>query len=286
MVRSRSWILLIVGGMLAAALGPGGGAQAQESKLSTLRNDVRQGEPPRPQAECQPSSSDAEEQHRIATLNGEQTFSLAGLIILAPALPFWIPIKVLDDDYVLPLAFPDFPYDGQDGYMLRPWDLTKDWAGRFDVEYRPTFDGVQNLAGHLLVETRQRFGLQMSADRLEESSGGRADSLWLGDANLTFRFAQSSRAEFRAGLGCNWLHDAVGSDYGFNFTYGLDWYPVKPVVVSAGLDAGTLGKAGLFRFRSTIGAVYQRAELYTGYEYTDIGRLSWHALLAGVRVWF
>ena len=52
------------------------------------------------------------------------------------------------------------------------------------------------------------------------------------------------------------------------------------------LDAGTLGHAGLFRFRTTAGVVYRSVELYTGYEYTDIGSVHWNGLIGGMRLWF
>ena len=47
------------------------------------------------------------------------------------------------------------------------------------------------------------------------------------------------------------MNDPTRTDLGFNFTYRVDIFPAKPWVFSAVLDAGTLGKAGLFRFRTT-----------------------------------
>jgi hypothetical protein len=52
------------------------------------------------------------------------------------------------------------------------------------------------------------------------------------------------------------------------------------------LDAGTLGRAALFRFQTTAGVMLKRYELYTGYEYCDVERTHWNGLIAGVRVWF
>ena len=56
--------------------------------------------------------------------------------------------------------------------------------------------------------------------------------------------------------------------------------------ISADLDWGTLGRAELFRFRTTIGVTVQRVEFYTGYEYTDIDRMHLNSLIGGVRIWF
>ena len=88
------------------------------------------------------------------------------------------------------------------------------------------------------------------------------------------------------GLGINWLNDPSQTDLGFNFAYGIDLFPVKPLIISTVMDAGTLGHAGLFRFRTTAGVAYKRMEYYTGYEYTDIGRTHWNGLIGGVRLWF
>ena len=74
--------------------------------------------------------------------------------------------------------------------------------------------------------------------------------------------------------------------FGFNFTYGADLYPCKPWVLSADLDAGTLGHTGLFRFRATGGVMLHGVETYTGYEYLDIGRGHTNLLVAGAQVWF
>ena len=52
------------------------------------------------------------------------------------------------------------------------------------------------------------------------------------------------------------------------------------------MDGGTLGRAGLFRFRTTAGVMMHGVETYVGYEYTDIGREHWNGLVAGLRLWF
>jgi hypothetical protein len=81
-------------------------------------------------------------------------------------------------------------------------------------------------------------------------------------------------------------HGPLGSAAGDWFTYAADLYPPKPWVLTAEIDVGTLGHAGLFRFRTTAGIAWRRIGLYTGYEYTDIERTHWNGLIGGVRVWF
>ena len=133
----------------------------------------------------------------------------------------------------------------------------------------------------------ERFGFDATLNRLqEELPGGGADELYRGDANLLFRFAQSERLQLRAGGGFNWLSDNLGSNYGFNFTYGGDWFPHRPWIVSAEIDLGTLGNATLFHTRATVGALLFKSEVYAGVDHLSIGNTNLTNLIGGVRVWF
>ena len=203
--------------------------------------------------------------------------------------PIWGPHAFLDDNLSTNGYFLRFPYDDYSGYIrTEEWaEGTRSVAARVDVAYIETFDRLDIISGRLLVETAPRFGVAASFNHLEERlrSGGR-DALQIGDCNLVYRFAQGEWAEFRTGLGLNWLNDCRGTDLGFNFTYAVDLYPRKPWVLSATIDAGTLGHAGLFRFRTTAGVVFHGIETYAGYEYTDIERTHWNGLVAGLRIWF
>ena len=121
---------------------------------------------------------------------------------------------------------------------------------------------------------------------MEKLPGGQRDSLTTGDANLVFRFAQGPKALFRTGIGANWLADDVGSDFGFNFTYGFDLFPSKPWVISAELDWGRLGDAHLLHLRTTGGMMIHRGEAYIGVDYYDVGWVETTTLISGVRIWF
>ena len=185
-------------------------------------------------------------------------------------------VKYMED----PLA----RYHGADGSLsVSP----RNWSGRIRFEYADAFDEISRVGGHMLLSTSSRFGLDMELNCLQEDRLGTArDQLWLGDFNLIYRFAQSERAQFRTGLGMNWLDDPVATDFGFNFTYGADFFPQKPWILSATIDWGTLGSAELFRFRTSVGLIINRVEVYSGYEYLDIDDAQINALMAGVRVWF
>jgi hypothetical protein len=204
--------------------------------------------------------------------------------------PIWGPHYAVSDDLGVARFFPRFPYEGgQPGYMRigAPPGGTWRYGGRFRADFARDFDDLERTGGHMLLSTSSRFGLDVELSRFEESlHGGARDRLWMGDCNVTFRFAQSDRSQWRAGLGFNWLDDPVDTDFGFNFTYGFDFFPHQPWVLSTELDWGTLGEAELFHFRSTAGVIVWSLESYVGYEYWDIDRSQTSMWVAGVRAWF
>jgi len=204
--------------------------------------------------------------------------------------PIWGPHCAVGDDLSVEGFFPRFPYEGHwPGYMRIgvPSTAGRRFAGRFRVDYADNFDDLERIGGHLLVSTSSRLGLDTELSRFEESlHGGAHDQLWLGDCNVVFRFAQSPRSQWRAGIGFNWLDDPIDTNFGFNFTYAFDFFPRRPWVLSTELDWGTLGEAELFHFRSTAGVVLWSLESYVGYEYWDIDRSQTSALVAGVQMWF
>jgi hypothetical protein len=231
--------------------------------------------------------------------------------------PYWAPRSIFKDTYGVPVCFSLYPYDGSTGFLMsEAWDVSveaipdssgnqtsaepkvtfntpegwinrRPWAGQIRLEYGDQFARVTELSGRLILEHSCRWGIDVSAESLRERlSDDTFDYLAIGDANIVFRFAQHPKALMRIGLGVNWLHDSIRTDKGFNFTYGGDFFPVKPLIISSTIDWGTLGDAELFRFQFTAGLIVNRFETYVGYEYLDIDRTHANSLLAGMRVWF
>jgi hypothetical protein len=222
-------------------------------------------------------------------------------------------------DADLDYYFPRFPYDRGPGYLtctppsmefrhtpdgcsaaglprdceaaLLSFDRrpprSRTWAGRLQAEYGTDFDDLTRIAGRFLLSTKSRWGLDTQMDYLEENLPlGAHDHLWIGDCNVIRRFTETEHALTRWGLGFNWLDDPLDTDFGFNFTAGMDLFPGKPWVVSGTIDWGTLGSAELFRFNTTVGVLIRRIEAFTGYEYLDLDRTQINTLLGGVRIWF
>lgn len=205
-------------------------------------------------------------------------------------LPWWGPHAYLEHDAPDAAAFPIAPYaEGSPGYIVidDPVPGSKDWAGRVSLDSANNFDGVTTLAGRLRLDTVFRLGIDAEWANLVERTQSGTDWLGRGDCNLVFRFAQSPRVQFHSGVGFNWLADHRDSDYGFNFTYGVDLFPVDPVLASATLDLGTIGDSRLVHFRGTLGLMVRpRLHVYTGYDLLEIGGTSIHSLLTGIEFWF
>ena len=216
---------------------------------------------------------------------------LGGMALRGLTLPFWGPPVVLEDNYRDYGEFFSYPYKrGATGMMVvdpAHHALTKVWHIRTRGEYLQSFSGLSSVGGQVLVDTLPRLGLDSEFyHRQENLPAGRRDSLWTGDLNVLFRFAQSPLVQMRTGLGVNWLSDAVDRDYGFNFTYGGDLMFRDPWILSAEIDAGTLGSATLLHGRLTVGVQRRHVEVYTGYDYFRVGHMTIDGCLAGVRLWF
>ena len=281
--RQVASILRAVSIVAAAGLLLGTTASLPAQTLETIRSGVRDPPPPSPSqsSTSHSSSRDSDDDSPFDDLKGCLFLYCAEMAGRALSFPIWVPHYLLNDNYNF-IDFHQFPYDD----TTSPPE-TFPFAIRFDADYVAAFDNIDRINGHVLISTASRFEIDARFQHLAEHPGdGTQDQLWTGDCNVTYRFAQNERVQFRAGLGLNWMNDAAETDVGFNFTYGADFLPAKPWVFSAVLDAGTLGHAGLFRFRTTAGVIYRSVELYTGYEYTDIGAEHWNGLIGGVRLWF
>ncbi|HUT13514.1 MAG TPA: hypothetical protein VMY42_23705 [Thermoguttaceae bacterium] len=297
----------------------GASTACAQGLLGTMREDVRA-----PSSGSSSDGDDDDDDHRDHSrgyhghhhdddsIFGEFFGTLAFYTVTSP---WWAPPAAMGDSYDVELFFPRFPYDHTPGYMAisnqpvavpedpmkfdpynpelgpvdfsRPLPGMRTWSARLRGEFATDNNHLERIGGHLLLSTSSRWGLDTEMSFLEESlSGGGRDRLWLGDCNLVFRFAQSEHVQWRTGIGFNWLDDPAATNFGFNFTYGMDWFPARPWVVSSTLDWGTLGRAEQFRFRTTAGVLLRGLESYVGYEYYDLDRTQMNMLIGGVRVWF
>ena len=202
--------------------------------------------------------------------------------------PFWAPYTALADDLSEDGYFPEHPYENAEGSLL----YDKSPRGAHDSlivlqgQYGDDFDDIFHANGRVLMENSSRFGIDAEFNYRNEEIPTGHDELWTGDVNLTYRFAQNEKWQFRAGLGVNWLTYNRDSDSGINFTYGADWFPDDPWVVSGLLDWGRIGDAGLFHGRTTIGVSHNGWGVFTGYDFFEIGHQEMHAWINGIELRF
>ncbi len=204
------------------------------------------------------------------------------------SLPFSGP-QFLLGDAGQEVYFTEYPFADQHSgnLIIEPlWhpDL-KETRLRFGTEYGDDFGQQQKITTRFQFDTNFRLGIDASFDYLREQQGhGDHDQTWLGDVNLTLRFAQSASAEFRSGVGYNWQSDSGSSDEGFNFTYGGTFYLDKPSVIDFDLDLGKIGDANLTRFKTSYSRYLRRARLSIGYEYLQLGSFEAGYLTTGMTI--
>ena len=295
MIRSL-WVTSIVLLLLGTA-----SADAQGT-LQRVRDDVRSSS-----GSSDSGSSSSGDSPGGSFLNGLFSSdgdggSLGGMLVgIAVLAPFYLPAALIGDKYEYQLPFTRYPYaDGYHGYQILPLDLAatmytaetsdvqrNNWAVRVAIENGNDFNGINRVGGQLKIETASRWGFVTNWNYYyERFSCGCTDETVIGDTNVTFRFAQNEVVSLYTGLGFRMMSDRKQTDFGFNFTYGGDWFPVRPIIVSAVFDAGTLGSAGVVHGRATVGAIWHGFELFAGYDFMRIGDVNLQGPMAGVRFWF
>lgn len=256
-------------------------------ELEELRDGVRTSDPPAPREQ----SATPKARSYDDCCDDDSDDAWGGLLLFGITAPFWGPPAWAGDTYSETGYFAHFPYQHDDGYMVIGPSLAESslytWAIRGRAEYGTDFRHLEWTGGQLLIETSPRWGLESDFRHIREDvPPGRFDSLWLGDANIVFRFAQSEYLVMRTGLGVNFLSDPIDTNAGFNFTYGGDFFPIRPWIFSGELDLGLLGHSSVVHLRSTVGVNLGMAEAYLGYDYYDVGRAQIAGLVAGVRLWY
>lgn len=213
---------------------------------------------------------------------------LAGKMFFAAASsPFVVPRAMLgdegDDAY-----YPKHPYANASCGIVFDDEApgAHDSLLVFQSAYGTNFAELDHAHGRIFGDTTNRLGIDSEFFYRREDLPVGDDDLWHGDFNFTYRFAQNELWQFRAGLGVNWLSDRFGAEAGFNTTYGVEWFPRDPIIVSGLIDWGRLGSSSLFHFRSTIGATHNGWGVFTGFDYLKIGDAEIPAWINGIEYRF
>lgn len=282
-------------------------------KLQSLRNEVRTESPAPPSnnsADDDDDDNDHDHSHHHAHIHAgagwssrsdscdddeddiadDLTNAVGSVFLLAITSPWWGPNAVLESGHYNTARFPEHPYDNVPGslvIMTEPKDDVRSWLAEFRTEFATDFDGLDRIGGKLLLDTSSRFGLDVEWNVWEEDmANGFNDSLWTGETNLVYRFAQNEHVQFRSGLGVAWMHDSFDTNFGFNSTYAVDVYPHYPWALRAEFDLGKLGRETRTHFRATAGVVFSSLEFYTGYDIFKVGSTELQGMVFGLQVWY
>jgi hypothetical protein len=208
--------------------------------------------------------------------------------------PFFIPAAALGDDYRHQGHFASAPYAGVPGYLQLEFDPERDppamrrpLLGAVVVEGSRPSDQIDRLGAWVRIEGANRLGLDLTGSLVREaSSTGQDDQLGLVAGDLTYRFAQGPRLQFRSGLGVNGLLDHGWSATGLDMLYAVDWMPGSPWVVALAVRGGRVGAAGVFAPRATVGFTTHGWQLEAGYSGLKVGSVDLGGPVLGVRRWF
>lgn len=153
------------------------------------------------------------------------------------------------------------------------------------AEYGMELGGMYKPAARVMLSTSIRLGLESGWTWFIEEEEDGWDWLAVGDVNLIWRFAQHETIAWYSGAGVRLMADAAGWNAGFNFTYGLDAFPVNPVVLSAAIDLGNLGWAFVFHGRGHLGITRFGVEFFAGWDALLIGNVMLQGPIIGLRGW-
>ncbi len=229
-----------------------------------------------------------------------------GLALYVLASPWWLPHMMVGDEIGRSFAFDTHPYaNGYDGFVHvagRSAPMAGGAGGRSllgrgaamqaSVEggwLDPTMQRIglsARISGHHRFEIETRWsGYQELLGPAERASGRVVDALWLGDVNVTWLHAVGESVLIRSGAGIRSMVDAGETTLGVNLTYGMDIFPVRPLVISLSGDLGTVGQALYRGVRATVGFMVGRVEIYGGYDGAWVDEISLGGGLFGVRAW-
>ncbi|MEW4487683.1 hypothetical protein AB1L42_06350 [Thalassoglobus sp. JC818] len=282
------WIMILLGlsmvicGMTDTSLG--GDLQQIEDSVEGNSSKNRKRDSGNPD-DCAPSSSECESDswttQIIVDVFGPPLF-------YAVTSPWWVPAAIIEEDGLCEASYQKYPYAAEDsGFLLINTEspTVKPFTLQLGSEYATDFSGLERIGNRIQWDTSSRFGVDTEWNYWNETTPHGNDTLWNGDFNLTYRFAQSESVQMYSGIGVNWLSGS-SSDAGVNFTYGIDLFPSNPFVIRGVIDAGTIGDADLYHAKASFGWIYKHLEVSTGYDFLHIGDSNLQGITLGLTLWF
>jgi hypothetical protein len=207
---------------------------------------------------------------------------------IALICPYYFPYDSWDAGYSVSMYFSPYPYYLKNkGYLKdQKEDFSKSWVYDIDNEYKIFRNENFGMGLNFDIRNRSRIEFQGEVNYISDLSvNGKIDKMYLGNANILFRFAQNQYLLMRSGLGVNAFLSKEDS-YHLFYSYSVDVYPIKPLYCSARIDLGLIGRTSFFRLRTGIGLLHKRLEVNGGVEMYHIGRDSLIGFYMGAKLYF
>lgn len=187
--------------------------------------------------------------------------------------------------------FAPYPYaEGTPGIVFPTgWQNTTPYpfSARLAFEYGDDFDVLGRFAGAGMFESATGWGLDAAGHvYVEQLESNETNDLFIGEIDVLYRFFQTERTQWRAGVGMNYFEDTIDNTSGVKFTLRADYFPVNPLILSGEVEGGTLGHTSTFHTRASIGFNINQAEFFTGYDYRSIGSVHIEGPMLGVQFWY
>ncbi len=103
---------------------------------------------------------------------------------------------------------------------------------------------------------------------------------------IVYELIHTPAVRMNAGVGVNWLADAIGAEAGVNLTGGIEWRVTENWFSTGNLDVGTLGASELLHGRATIGRQFEQFEWFLGFDYYSLGSEEIRGAMAGLQFRF
>ncbi len=202
-----------------------------------------------------------------------------------------------------------YPYaDGQRGFFISKPPMLPDPAdpaklvpnpirtypvgAAVRAEYADDGDGLDRyaIAGQV---TFVALRIEAEGQRyIEHLDSGATDTLTLGTLGASLAIPAHDSITMLIGAGGSWYHDHYGNENGWYLKLGTEIFPLRPVVVSADVWGGFIRDDEFDDYsflgggRATLGVIWNRYELYGGWQATWIGSVTLDGPTGGIRVWF
>jgi hypothetical protein len=122
----------------------------------------------------------------------------------------------------------------------------------------------------------------------EEVADGGHDTLNVGTIDVELGITITAKARLGLGLGATITQDSGGNESGLCGVVGLDIFPIKPVILHGVFTYANVGdnSTEVMTIRGTVGGIWNRYEIYGGWQSTHIGSVELDGPTAGLRFWF